>query len=74
MKRPPQTKLYKLDALLARSFTVRQDAALLAEMLSLPIDDGRYPSIDLTAQQRREKTLEALTRTTRSAVTFQSGL
>ena len=38
-----QTKLYKLDALLAQSFTPRQDAALLAEMLSLPID-GRYPS------------------------------
>ena len=57
-----QTKLNKLDALLAQSFTVRQDAALLAEMLSLPIDDGRYPSIDLSAQQRREKTLEALTR------------
>jgi hypothetical protein len=29
-----QTKLDKLDALLAESFTSRQDAALLAEMLS----------------------------------------
>ena len=56
-----QTKLDKLDALLAQSFTARQDAALLAEMLALP-NDGRYPSIELTAQQRREKTLEALTR------------
>jgi hypothetical protein len=33
---------------------------LLAEMLSLPID-GRYPALELTAQQRRQKTLEALT-------------
>jgi len=56
-----QTKLDKLDALLAQSFTARQDAALLAEMLSLP-SDGRYPTLDLTAQQRRQKTLEALTR------------
>ena len=28
-------------------------------MLSLP-NDGRYPSLDLTPQQRRQKTLEAL--------------
>jgi class 3 adenylate cyclase len=47
-----QTKLDKLDALLAQSFTARQDAALLAEMLSLP-NDGRYPTLDLIAQQRR---------------------
>ena len=56
-----QAKLDKLDALLAQSFTARQDAALLAEMLSLP-SDRRYPRFDLTAQQRRQKTLEALTR------------
>jgi predicted ATPase len=55
-----QAKLDKLDALLAQSFTSRQDAALLAEMLSLP-NDGRYPALELTAQQRRQKTLEALT-------------
>ena len=55
-----QTKLDKLDALLAQSFTAHQDAALLAEMLSLP-NDGRYPTLDLIAQQRRQKTLEALT-------------
>ena len=39
----PQAKLDKLDALLAQSSTPRQDAALLAEMLSLP-NDGRYPN------------------------------
>ena len=38
-----QTKLDKLDALLAQTSTSRQDAALFAEMLSLP-NDGRYPS------------------------------
>ena len=55
-----QAKLDKLDALLAQSFTPRQDAALFAEMLSLP-NDGRYPTLNLTPQQRRQKTLEALT-------------
>jgi hypothetical protein len=33
-----QSKLDKLDALLAQSFTPPQDAALLAEMLSLSND------------------------------------
>jgi hypothetical protein len=55
-----QAKLDKLDALLARSFTPRQDKALLADMVSLT-NDGRYPALELTAQQRRQKTLEALT-------------
>ena len=55
-----QAKLDKLDALLAQSFTPPEDAALLAEMLSLP-NDGRYPILELAPQQRRQKTLEALT-------------
>ena len=38
-----QAKLDKLDALLAQSSTPPQDAALFAEMLSLP-NDGRYPA------------------------------
>ena len=54
-----QTKLHKLDALLAQTSTSRQDVALLAEMLSLP-NDGRYPALELTPQQRRQKTLAAL--------------
>ena len=55
----PQTKLNKLDAMLAQSSTSAQDAALFAEMLSLP-NDGRYPALELTPQQRRQRTLEAL--------------
>jgi tetratricopeptide (TPR) repeat protein len=54
-----QTKLDKLDAVLALASTSAQDAALFAEMLSLP-NDGRYPMLELTPQQRRQKTLEAL--------------
>jgi class 3 adenylate cyclase/predicted ATPase len=55
----PQTKLDKLDALLAQTATSKQDAALLAEMLLLP-NDGRFPTLELAPEQRRQKTLEAL--------------
>ncbi|MDH2348905.1 adenylate/guanylate cyclase domain-containing protein [Bradyrhizobium sp. SSUT77] len=55
-----QAKLDKIDTLLSQTLTPRQDAALLAEMLSLP-NDGRFPSLELTAPQRRQKTFEALT-------------
>jgi predicted ATPase len=54
-----QAKLDKLDAVLALADTSKQDAALLAEMLSLP-NDGRHPTLDLTSEQRRQRTLEAL--------------
>lgn len=55
----PQVKLDKLDAMLARTSTPLEDAALFAEMLSLA-NDGRYPALTLVPQQRREKTLKAL--------------
>ena len=54
-----QTKLDKLDALLAQNFTPVQDVALFAEMLSLA-NDARYPATELSPQQRRQRTLEAL--------------
>src|SRR5208283_4895990 len=54
-----QAKLDKLDALLAYASTSAQDASLFAEMLSLT-NDGRYPAIELTPQQRRQRTMEAL--------------
>ena len=56
----PQAKLNKLDAVLAQTSTQIEDAALFAEMLSLP-NDGRYPAFELTPEQRRRRTLEALT-------------
>ncbi len=55
----PPAKLDKLDVLLAKSFTPSTDAALFAELLSLP-NDGRYPTIEIAPQQRRQRTLEAL--------------
>ena len=55
----PQTKLDKLDALLVQTSTSKQDAALLAEMLSLA-NDGRYPVLEPVPEQLRQKTLAAL--------------
>jgi len=56
----PRAKLDKLDAMLARTSTTPEDAALFAEMLSLP-NDGRYPALDeLTPEQRRQRTLAGL--------------
>jgi predicted ATPase len=57
----PKAKLDKLDALLAPTSTSIADAALFADMLSLP-DDGRYPALPVIPQQRREATLQALIR------------
>jgi predicted ATPase len=55
-----KAKLDKLDAVLAQTSTSIQDASLFADMLSLP-NDGRYPALDLAPEQRRQRTLEALT-------------
>jgi class 3 adenylate cyclase/tetratricopeptide (TPR) repeat protein len=55
----PKEKLDKLDKLLARTSTSLEDAALFAEMLLIP-NDGRYPPLEMPAEQRRQKTLDAL--------------
>ena len=68
----PQAKLDKLDAVLAQTSTSLQDAALFAEMLSLP-NDGRYPALELTPEQRRQRTLEALMAQTEALTRSQSG-
>jgi class 3 adenylate cyclase/predicted ATPase len=55
----PQAKLDKLDAALAQTSTSPEDAALFVEMLSLA-NDGRHPAQELFPEQRRQRTLEAL--------------
>jgi len=55
----PEAKLDKLGTLLAQTLTDKQEAALFAEMLTLP-NDGRYATVELTPEQRRRRTLEAL--------------
>ena len=68
----PQTKLDKLDAVLADTSTRMEDAALFAEMLSLP-NDGRYPALDLEPQQRRQKNAESADRATGGIVAAKPG-
>jgi class 3 adenylate cyclase/predicted ATPase len=55
------TRFDKLKVVLSRSSMSDEDAALLAQMLSLP-NDGRYPALDLAPHQRRQRTLAALAR------------
>jgi predicted ATPase/class 3 adenylate cyclase len=54
-----QVKLDKLDTLLAPTLTSTQEVSLFADMLSLP-NDGRYPALGMTSEQRRRRTLDAL--------------
>jgi class 3 adenylate cyclase/tetratricopeptide (TPR) repeat protein len=65
-----QARLDKLDAMLVQTSTSLEDAALFAEMLSLP-NDGRYPALELVSQQRRQRTLNALIAQT-EALTHQN--
>jgi class 3 adenylate cyclase len=57
---PPEARLGKLEALLARG-TDRLDETvpLIAALLGLPTED-RYPPIDLTPQRQKQRTLELL--------------
>ena len=52
-------KLEKLDRVLAQTSTSKEEAGLFADMLSLP-NDERYPALELTPEQRRQRTLQAL--------------
>jgi hypothetical protein len=54
-----RAKLDKLNALLAQTSTSDTDAALLADLLSLP-NDGHYSALVLTPQQLRQRTREVL--------------
>jgi class 3 adenylate cyclase/predicted ATPase len=56
---PPAARLEKLEALLGRAAPPGEDVALLAELMSLPVSD-RHPLPNLTAQRKKERTLEAL--------------
>jgi hypothetical protein len=57
----PAARLEKLDALLARAAPSDEDAAFLADLLSLPASDRR-PLPNLSPQRQKERTLEALIR------------
>ena len=58
---PPTAKLEKLEMLLASVAPRVEDVGLLAELLSLPVSE-RHPLPNLSAQRKKERTLEALIR------------
>jgi predicted ATPase/class 3 adenylate cyclase len=55
------TKLDKLETLLAATSTAAEDCSLIADLLALP-SSGRFPTLDLSPQQRKSRTLQALMR------------
>ena len=57
---PPEARLDKLEALLARGTDrLEQAVPLIAALLGLPTE-GRYPALDLTPQRQKQLTLAAL--------------
>jgi class 3 adenylate cyclase/predicted ATPase len=56
-----EEKLEKLEAALKRqSLPLAEAVPLYAELMSLPLPEGRYAPLDLSAKQKREQTLDAL--------------
>jgi len=55
----PETKLAKLEAMLAQSDATEEETALIAELLSLSTGE-RYRLPEMSAPQRKERTLQAL--------------
>ena len=58
---PPESRIEKLEKVLARAPPPDEDVALLANLLSLPASD-RHPLPNLSPQRKKEKTFEALLR------------
>ena len=58
---PPASKFEKLEALLASTAPSDEDAAFLADLMSLPVSAGRLLP-NLSPQRKKERTLEALIR------------
>jgi class 3 adenylate cyclase/predicted ATPase len=57
----PQAKFDKLDAALEQTSTPTEDRAIFAALLSLPVG-GRYHIPDLSPQERRKRTIDAMMR------------
>lgn len=56
-----ESRLAKLEAVLAPTDPSPDDMALLASLLSIPPEAG-YPALELTPQRRKQRTFAALTR------------
>jgi predicted ATPase/class 3 adenylate cyclase len=58
---PPATRLEKLERVLATyRFPLAETVPLFAALLSVAVPEGRYPSLDLTPQQQKQQTHDAL--------------
>jgi class 3 adenylate cyclase/predicted ATPase len=58
---PPEVKLHKLEAVLGQSgLPVEETVPLFAPLLSLPLPEGRYPALDLTPLERKQRTFDTL--------------
>lgn len=59
---PPEAKLRKLERLLdGYRFTHKETVPLFAALLSIPVPEGRYPEPSSIPEQRKQRTLDALT-------------
>jgi len=57
----PYTKLAKLEQMLANyNWAAKEVVPLFAALLSLPLPEGRYPPLNLTPQEQKQRTLDAL--------------
>jgi class 3 adenylate cyclase/predicted ATPase len=56
---PPELKLDKLEATLAQNGAAAETTALIAPFLSIPTG-GRYPPLELSPKQQKEKTFQLL--------------
>jgi predicted ATPase len=58
---PPAVRLEKLERGLAMyRFPLAEMVPLFAALLSVPLPEGRYPSLDLSPQQQKQQTHDAL--------------
>ena len=58
----PEARLTKLETLASRVAPPEEDIVLLSELLSLPRSSSRNPIAELSPQQKKQRTLEALIR------------
>ncbi|MDH3414505.1 MAG: hypothetical protein OEM98_18755, partial [Gammaproteobacteria bacterium] len=57
----PETRLDKLEeALQTQSLPLKEVVPLYAELMSVPLPEGRYPALSMTPQEKREATLDAV--------------
>ncbi len=57
----PAERLHKLESVLLPAGPSREDVALIADLLGVPVD-ASYPPLDLSPQGKKQRTLEALMR------------